>query len=172
MIHMNPEDPPLLVGFLPSHVELPCADGTGSVLLSYHTYRHICERRENEKPGHLHLVLSRLNTVVAAPSHAGCLSGEVHKLDLWAWHPGDIAGVLVSLKCWSGETWVNTAFPLGRKSLRKHVQATRLKPVGTSEGRKVAAAPCSGSDAAAGSKEMGDQTAPPDVPGTERKALG
>jgi hypothetical protein len=156
MIHMKPEDPPLLVGFLPSYIELPCLDGTWSVLLTYQTYRHICERRENENPAHLQLVLSRLSTVIAEPSHVGCLSGERHKLDLWLWNPDDFSGVLVSLKCLSGETWVNTSFPLGRKTLRKHVSAHRLMPVGVSEGRKVPAAPCSSTAAAAGSKEMGE----------------
>jgi hypothetical protein len=97
-----------------------------------------------------------MSAVLAEPSHVGCLTGEHHKLDLWAWHPDDIAGVLVSLKCLSGETWVNTAFPLGSKTLRKHVSAHRLEQVGVPEGRKVTAAPCSSSGAAAGSKEMGE----------------
>lgn len=112
MIVMTQDDPPALIGFLPSHIELPCLDGTSSVLLSYRTYEHICTRRENESPEHLALVLSRMSAVIAEPSHVGCLSGERHKLDLWARHPDDVAGVLVSLKCLSGETWVNTAFPL------------------------------------------------------------
>jgi len=156
MIEMKPDDPPVLVGVLPSHIELPCLDGTWRVLLSYRTFEHICTRRENECPEHLALVLSRMSSVLAEPSHVGRLSGEPHKLDLWAWHPDDVAGVLVSLKCLSGETWVNTAFPLGRKTLRKHVSAHRLQLVGVPEGRKVTAAPCSSPGAAAGSKEMGE----------------
>ena len=66
-------------------------------------------------------MLSRLPLVIANPSHTGCLTRDRNKLDLWAWSEGDPSGVLVSLKCLSGETWVTTAFPLGRKSLRKHV---------------------------------------------------
>jgi hypothetical protein len=129
MIHLNPDDPPLLVGFLPAQIELPCSEGTWSVHLSYRTFDHICNRRENDSPEHRSLVLSRLSRVIAAPTHMGCLSGEPHKLDLWAWDPADFSGVLVSLKCLAGETWVNTAFPLGRKTLRKHLQKHRLRPI-------------------------------------------
>lgn len=126
MIHLDPGDPPLLVGLLPPHVQLPCEGGTCRVLLSHDSYQHICERRDNERPAHRDLVLSRLGIVIANPSLVGCLSGNSNKLDLWAWNEGDPSGVLVSLKCLFGETWVNTAFPLGRKSLRKHVQHARL----------------------------------------------
>jgi hypothetical protein len=129
MIHLDPGDPPLLVGFLPPGLELPCAEGTWSVYLSDRSFHHICQRRDNERQEHLSLVLSRLVAVVSAPSHAGCLSGKQHRLDLWAWTPGDLAGVLVSLKCLPGETWVSTAFPLGKKSLRKHVLHGRLRPL-------------------------------------------
>ncbi len=129
MVHLLPDDPPFLIGFLPARIEIPCDHGTWSVHLSYRTYEHICQRRENEKPEHLALVLSRLSTVIAAPSHAGCLSGVPHKLDLWSWTEGDPSGVLVSVKCLAGETWVNTAFPLGRKTLRKHVNQARLLPI-------------------------------------------
>lgn len=128
-IHMEAGDAPRLVGFIPAWVEIPCTTGAWSVELSYLTFRHICERRENERPEHLALVLSRMGTVISAPTHAGCLTSEPHKLDLFAWTEGDMAGVLVSLKCLHGETWVNTAFPLGRKSLRKHIAAGRLVPV-------------------------------------------
>jgi len=129
MIQLEPDDPPLLVGFLPASIELPCEDGTWSVHLSARTFQHICEKRENERTDHLSLVLSRLGTVVSEPTHVGCLSGKPNQLDLWAWTPGDLAGVLVSLKCLVGETWVSTAFPLGTKSLRKHVLHGRLRPV-------------------------------------------
>jgi hypothetical protein len=133
MIHLNPEDPPYLVGHLPSHIDLPCVDGTRSVHLSYRTFRHICDRRENEHPEHLALVLSRISMVVA----------------------GDLAGVLVSLKCLAGETWVSTAFPMGTKSLRKHISNGRLRLVSAPEGRKVTATPCRGTVMPlAGSKEM------------------
>jgi hypothetical protein len=129
VIHLNSKDPPLLVGSLPSHLELPCSGGTRDVHLSYLTLEHIRQRRENERPEHLALVLSRLAGVVAAPTHLGCLSGQPHKLDLWAWDPDDFSGVLVSVKCLSGETRVSTAFPLGRKTLRKHMLKDRLKPI-------------------------------------------
>lgn len=129
MIRLNPDDPPLLVGSLPSYIQLPCADGTPRVHLSHRTYGHICERRENERPEHLALVLSRLCSVLANPTHVGCLSGEAHKLDLWAWDPADFSGVLVCVKCLPGETWVSTAFPLGRKTLRKHLLKGRLQQV-------------------------------------------
>jgi hypothetical protein len=129
MIHLQEGDPPLLIGFLPSHIELPCEDGTCSVMLSYRTFEHICQRRENERPDHCALVLARLREVIESPSHIGCLSGEAHKLDLWAWNGHDISGVLVSLKCLSGETWINTAFPMGQKTLRKHLAKGRLKPI-------------------------------------------
>lgn len=99
------------------------------VNLSYQSYRHICERRETSTPELLDLVLQRLNTVIAHPTHTGNLSGDVNKIDLFAWSAGDPAGVLVCIKCLPGESWVCTAFPLGRKSLRKHVNAGRLKAV-------------------------------------------
>jgi hypothetical protein len=130
VIELLPEDSPLLVGFLPSSIEIPCQQGNHSVFLTRQTLNHIRERRDNEHPYHLALVLSRLGSVVAHPSHCGSLSREPHKLDLWAWHPDDFSGVLVSLKCLAGETWVNTAFPLGSKSLRKHVRSAKLRPVG------------------------------------------
>lgn len=129
MIYLRPDDPPLVIGFLPPHIELPCEGGAWRVFLSYHSFRHICERRDNEHPAHRDLVLSRLSTVIADPSHLGCLSGDPNKLDLWAWREGDPSGVLVSLKCLIGETWLTTAFPLGRKSLRKHILHARLRPV-------------------------------------------
>jgi hypothetical protein len=129
MIRIEPDDRPLLVGFLPSWIRLPCEEGSSGVLLSYGTFRHICERRDNETSQHRNLVLSRLPMVIANPSHSGCLTRDRNKLDLWAWSEGDLSGVLVSLKCLSGETWVTTAFPLGRKSLRKHVAHGRLTPV-------------------------------------------
>jgi hypothetical protein len=123
--------------------------------LSYRTFRHICDRRENEHPEHMTLVLSRLGMVVAAPTHIGCLSAQASKLDLWAWNPGDLAGVLVSLKCLAGETWVSTAFPMGTKTLRKHISKGRLRLVSAPEGRKVTATPCRGTVMPlAGSKEM------------------
>ena len=127
MIHLLPEDPPLMVGILPQFLKLPCRRGSHAVLLSHHTFEHIRARRENEHPFHLSLVLSRLETVIADPSHYGCLSREPHKLDIWAWNPSDFCGVLVSLKCLPGETWVNTAFPLGTKTLRKHVLRDKLR---------------------------------------------
>jgi hypothetical protein len=129
MIHLEPDDPPLYVGDLPAYVELPRLDGIVNVFLGYRTFDHICKRRENEDAVHRELVLSRLCSVIAAPTHVGCLTGEWHKLDLWAWNPVDFSGVLVSLKCLSGETWVNTAFPLGQKTLQKHLQKHRLRPI-------------------------------------------
>lgn len=126
MIILTADEHPLCVGHLPPAIVLPILTGTREVRLTYQSYRHIIERRENEKPEHIALVLERLRTVLADPSHFGCLSGEGHKLDLFAWQDGDFAGVLVSLKCLAGETWVNTAFPLGRKTLKKHLATGRL----------------------------------------------
>lgn len=124
-----PNDPPVLVSVLPSTLALPCEDGSWTVYLSYPSYLHICERRETSTPQMLELVLARLSTVIAAPTHVGNLSGDANKLDLFAWALGDAAGVLVCVKCLKGETWVSTAFPLGRKSLRKHLNAGRLRAV-------------------------------------------
>jgi hypothetical protein len=129
MIHLEEGDPPLLIGFLPSYIDLPCDDGTWSVLLAYRTFEDIRRRRENERVEHLALVLSRIRDVIESPTYVGCLSEEAHKLDLWAWNGEDFSGVLVSLKCLSGETWVNTAFPMGRKTSRKHLAKGRLRPI-------------------------------------------
>ncbi len=125
----TPDDGPVLVGILPVTLTLPCDDGSRSVHLTYPSYLHVWERRETTSPQMLGLVLARLSTVIAAPTHVGNLSGDANKLDLFAWTPGDEAGVLVCVKCLKGETWVSTAFPLGRKSLRKHVNAGRLRAV-------------------------------------------
>ena len=91
-------DPPVLVGILPSELDLPCDGGSWSVHLSYPSYAHICERRETSTPEMLALVLSRLAAVIAAPTHVGNLSGDVNKLDLFAWSQDDPAGVLVCVK--------------------------------------------------------------------------
>lgn len=74
MIYLQPDDPPLLVGFLSSHIQLPCDGGASAVFLSYETFRHICERRDNEHSEHRVLVLSRLSIVTTNPSHVGCLT--------------------------------------------------------------------------------------------------
>lgn len=91
MIELLPDEC-FLVGFLPSYIEIPCQQGNHSVLLTRQTLHHVRERRDNEHPDHLALVLSRLSWVVAHPSHFGSLSREPHKLDLWAWHPDDFSG--------------------------------------------------------------------------------
>ena len=101
----------------------------GAFFLSHQTYEHICERRDCERPEHRTPVMSRLESVISAPSHVGCLSNEPNKLDLWRGTEGDPSGVLVCLKCLAGETWVSTAFPMGRKTLRKHLNQCRLHPV-------------------------------------------
>lgn len=129
MIILAAGDSPIRVGVLPETVVIPVPQGARVVHLSYYTYRHIIERRENEKPEHVAVVLSRLRTVIENPSHIGCISGERHKVDLYGWTPEDFSGVLVSLKCLRDETWVSTAFPMGRKSLRKHLKTSRLVPV-------------------------------------------
>lgn len=129
-VHLLDGDPPILVGVLPSGLELPCDGGVCTVHLSYPSYIHICERRETNTTGMLELVLRRLSDVVARPTHFGNLSGEANKLDLFAWGEGDPAGVLVCVKCLRGESWVSTAFPLGRKSLRKHLNTGKLRYIG------------------------------------------
>ncbi len=127
VILLSPSDPPFTVGVLPCGLVLPCQDPSRVVQLSYQSYRHICERRETGTPELLDLVLGRLSMVIANPTHVGNLSGDENKIDLFAWSAGDPAGVLVCIKCLKGESWVCTAFPLGRKSLRKHVNTGRLK---------------------------------------------
>lgn len=124
-------DPPLHVGRLPETVHLPILEGgSRDVHLSYMSYRHIIERRDNERPEHVGLVLARLSTVIAAPTHFGRLnSRQTNKVDLFAWHRDGFAGVVVCLKLLAGETWVNTAFPLGRRRFRDHLEAARLVPL-------------------------------------------
>jgi hypothetical protein len=129
-IRMVDGDRPVLVGFMPPLLSLPCEGGTRCVQVSYPSYLHICQRREINTPEMLDLVLSRLRSVVYRPTYSGNLSGDVNKLDLFAWVPEDPAGVLVCVKCLKGESWVSTAFPMGRKSLRKHLNTGKLRPVG------------------------------------------
>jgi hypothetical protein len=126
VIILRPEDPPYLVGRLPRDRKLPILVSSVEVHLSYQTYRHIIERRDNERPEHIALVLARLDVVIGNPTHAGCLTGEDDKVDLFSWASGDFAGVLVAVKCLAGETWISTAFPVGRKTLRKHLNTGRL----------------------------------------------
>lgn len=128
-IRMAEGDRPVLVGFIPLMLALPGEGRTRCVHLSYSTYLHICQRRETNTPEMLNLVVSRLRSVVYHPAYIGNLSGDANKVDLFAWLPEDPAGVLVSLKCLKGESWVSTAFPMGRKSLRKHLNTGKLRPV-------------------------------------------
>ena len=128
-IRMAEGDRPRIVGFIPVRLGLPCDGGTRCVQMSYPTWLHICRRRETNTPEMLELVLRRLRSVIHAPTHTGNLSGDPNKLDLFAWSPEDPAGVLVCVKCLEGESWVATAFPVGRKSLRKHVNTGRLRSV-------------------------------------------
>lgn len=122
MIRINPGDPPILVAEIPKDVDLPCSVGTSAVYLSHDTYLHIIQRRI-EIDGHVDLVLRRIDTVIAYPTHAGFKDG---RLNLFRWTDGDPAGVLVCLKCLHAETWVNTAFPVGRKRLLSMTRSGKL----------------------------------------------
>jgi hypothetical protein len=131
VIRLAEGDPPLLIGTLPDGLTLPCEGGSWTVHLSYPSYEHICRRRETNSPELLEIVLRRLGMVISGPAYVGNLSGEANKLDVFSWIEGDPAGVLACIKCLRGESWVSTAFPMGRKSLRKHLNTGKLRLLGS-----------------------------------------
>ena len=113
--------------------ELP--DGImGTVKISYITYRHIISRRAECAEWHVELVMHRMAGVIAAPTHIGRLGTTPNKIELYKLADGDPCGVCVSLKCLHGETWVNTAFPLGGRSLQKHLRTGKLGTVEQQQG--------------------------------------
>lgn len=122
-------DRPKVVGCLPGWlIGLPegaCLD----VQISFVTYEHIVSRRVGERGWHVEMVLTRLTAVIADPSHLGDLGRPGGGLAVYRRVPGDPSGVCVCLKFLAGETWVNTAFPLGERSLRKRVARGSLREV-------------------------------------------
>lgn len=125
---VTPETTPALIGRLPEHFDLP--EGMShDVQISYQTYEHIVERRTQEEAWHVQFVLDRITGVVETPSHVGHITKDLRKVEVYYKAKGDKQGVVVSLKCLQGETWVNTAYPIGDSRLRKHLKSGKLKPV-------------------------------------------
>ena len=128
-------DEPKVLAVLPDELgELP--DGMSRVVrISYQTYQHIVSRRAGEASWHVELVLRRMATVITNPSHIGCVHEPPRMIKLFGRTQGDDCGVYVSIKCLdNGESWVATAFPLGDKSLQKHLGADRLGAVEQQQG--------------------------------------
>jgi hypothetical protein len=96
------------------------------VRISFRTYRHIVTRRATERSWHVEWVLRGLANAIARPTHVGRLDGRPGRWELVRKDDARDVAVCVSIKCLDGETWVNSAFPLGRRSLEKHRRAGRL----------------------------------------------
>jgi hypothetical protein len=128
MIHLDPGDPPALVARLPEYVPLPYPWCCRDVLLAHSVLTHIVERRLTDGDAQVSLVLRSLHAVLSEPTHWGRLTSHPQRLELYrriSWD--DPAGVLVSVKfVHAGETWVNTAHPVGVATLVKHLKRKRL----------------------------------------------
>lgn len=115
--------------------------GHPEVRLAYTTYAHILARRGDDAA----LVLRQMRDVVTRPTHWGRLTADPRRIELYRLDSAEEVGVCVSLKCLPGETWVNTAYPLGLRMLLKHVRSGRLWAVEGEEApraeNQVAAAP-------------------------------
>lgn len=127
-------DPPTVLGQLPEELESLLDGATRVVKITYQTYNHIVSRRASEAEWHVELVLGRLVDVISDPTHIGKLTGSSNRVEVYKLVDGDPCGVCVSLKCLDGETWVNTGFPLGERSLQKHLSTGKLRPVEQQQG--------------------------------------
>lgn len=100
------------------------------VHLAYERLEHIKLRRTSKDEAPASFVLRHLAYVVATPTHVGALTKDPRRVEIYSYVPQDISsGVCVSLKCLDGETWINTAFPVGMKALLRYVRAERLRPI-------------------------------------------
>lgn len=133
-ILLKPGDEPKVLATLPDELgELP-AGWDREVRISYQTYQHIVSQRAKGPAWHVEFVLRSMAAVIAAPTHVGRLGGKPNRIELFACAIGDDCGVCVSIKCLHAETWVSTAFPLGTRSLQKHVGTGRLWSVEQHQG--------------------------------------
>jgi hypothetical protein len=123
---LKPGDDPKIIARLPDElIELP-AGFSRSVRISYQTYQHIVSRRASEVGWHVEFTIQRMSHVIENPLHVGRLTNSENRLELHGLLEDDPCGLMVSVKCLHGETWVNTAFPLGDRSLQKHIRTGKL----------------------------------------------
>lgn len=123
---IKPGDAPKVVATLPDELAELAGTLSPHVRITYQTYQHIVTRRADERGWHVEWVLRRMAETIANPTHVGRLDGRPNRIELIRAPVGEVVGVCVSVKLLHAETWVNSAFPFGKRSLQKHLEAGRV----------------------------------------------
>jgi hypothetical protein len=132
IILLGPNDPPLFVGALPQIPNHPLLCDDRAVYLTHERFEHIKSQRRRSDDSPSAFVFRHLALVISQPALVGALTPDPRKVEIYGHVPADVSsGVCVSLKCLDGETWINTAFPMGVRVMMKHFHAGRLRPLET-----------------------------------------